>query len=64
MAAVCRGLGVIECKINVESCDVGTADNNKWRMKPSVKNNSSSSELCSLNSFKNYAMAFSYMLLS
>ena len=42
LPAVCRGLGVIECKINVESCGGGTVDKNKCRMKHSVENNSSS----------------------
>ena len=35
LPAVCRGLGVIEYETNVESCDVGTVDKNKWRMKHS-----------------------------
>ena len=40
--AVSVGLGVGEYETNVESCDVGTVDKNKWRMKHSVENNSSS----------------------
>ena len=33
LPAVCRGLGVIEYKTNVESCGGGTVDKNKWRMR-------------------------------
>ena len=33
---VCGGLGVIEYETNVESCVVGTVENNKWRMRHSV----------------------------
>ena len=42
LPAICGGLGVIEDETNVESCGGDTADKNKWRMKHSVKNNSSS----------------------
>ena len=42
LPAVCGGLGVIEYETNVETCDVGTVENNKWRMRHFVENNSSS----------------------
>ena len=42
LPAVCGGLGVIEYETNVESCDVGTVENKKWRMCHFVENNSSS----------------------